>query len=110
MPIKGRLKEGELRIAQLRFDFMKQPMYVYALACITDPKVGSTIAWLPANGVVWSKETKGAIETLVQCMEKDIANISMVKSSASEASDGSTPRLGGIGEHLGDGTTDAPQM
>ncbi len=109
MPIKGRLKDGELRIAQVQFDFMKQPMYVNVLACLTDPKVGSTIAWLPANGVVWSKETSAAMGKLIQCMERDIAATSMVGGrTSSEKPD--VPTLGGLGEHLRDGASDAPSM
>ena len=113
MPIKVKLKDGELRIAQMQFDFMKQPMEVNVLACLTDPEVGSTIAWLPAGGVVWSTETNMALRKLVQCLERDIASVSMAKStsaSAGAAEDDDVPTLGGIGERIRSGAADAPQM
>ncbi len=108
MPIKGTLKEGELRIAKVLYDFTKQPMHVDVTAALVDLELGSTRAWIPANGVVWSVETANALAALVKCMERDIANIMMSRSDVTKPAD-ETRTQGGIGEHVGT-TPDAPQM
>ena len=108
MPVKGTLKECELRVARMSFDFLKQPMNVDVLAALVDPAIGDTRAWVPANGVVWSKETAAALGQLVQCVERDIARL-MMESSASEER-GSTTSMSGIGEHVAGSAPDAPQM
>lgn len=110
MPIKGTLKEGELRIAQMQFDFLKQPMHVQVLAAIVDPKIGDTRAYIPATGVVWSKETSTALAGLVACIERDIANVMMSSGAAGSAEERGGAPTGGIGEHLSGSTPDAPQM
>jgi len=106
--IKGTLKEGELRIAQMQFDFMRQPMHVNVLAALVDPTIGDTRAWVPAGGVVWSAETAVALSALVRCMEKDIANVAMT-TGVTHREESSAPS-GGLGEFVAGGTPDAPQM
>jgi hypothetical protein len=110
MPLKGRFKEGELRIAQVQVDFLKQPMSVYVLAAYVDPKVGNTLAWIPAQGVMWSKETATALTRLVQCMERDVASAMMVTGASSPESDTQRTGFVGIGERVSGASPDAPQM
>lgn len=112
MPIRGTLKTSDLRIAQMQFDFLKQPMHVHALAALVDPAMGTTRAWVPATGVVWSKETAAALTRLVSCMEQDIASAIMATSEATSApSDGRAAPTSGIGELVtGSGPPDAPSM
>lgn len=108
MPIKGTLKEGELRIARIAIDFLKQPMQFEVSAALTNPEVGDTFAWIPTGGVVWSPETREALQGLVHALERDIASFAM-GGRGSPAAAAPAPS-GGIGENLGTVAGDAPQM
>lgn len=113
MPIRGTLKTSDLRIAQMQFDFLRQPMHVHVLAALVDPTMGTTRAWVPATGVVWSKETAAALAKLTACMEHDIAASMMVTSDADTGTqgEGKSVPTGGIGELVSGSTApDAPSM
>ena len=114
MPITGTLKKGRLSIAQLNLDFTKNPVTVKVLAAFVDESNPLTIfAWVPAQGNIWSQQTKEALRILLSSLEEDIARTTMDDADITTGPPTKGLSLGGLSEHLGavaDGGGEPPSI
>jgi len=110
MSATGTLKANELRAAKVTVDFLTNPVQVHALFALVDTKTGKTMAWSQGEGGLWSDDTMAKLKELCESMEQDAANAILDGGSVSSSTSKSTAKVGGIGEHLGDGDADAPSI
>jgi len=102
MPVTGTLKRGKLSIAQLNLDFTKNPVTVKVLAAYVDEDNPLSIfAWVPAQGNIWSQQTKEALRALLASLEEDVARVIMDDPDVSTGAPVKGLKLGGLAEHLG---------
>ena len=107
MSVQGTLKANELHVAQVTLDLTKQPVRLEVMAAMVDTDTGSTVAWIPVRGNLWSTSTQAALRTLLDLMEQDIAKSVLYGEVQSSGSTGGAMPAG-IGEHLGDGSDMEP--
>ncbi len=108
---KGTLRADELKAAKVTIDLLANPTQIHTLFALVDTTTGRTLAWANGEGGMWSNETMQKLRELLEAMEEDAAKSLLSESSSAPAqSAGKKPPSGGIGEHLGDGDGDAPQL
>lgn len=107
---KGTLKADELRIAKITVDMLTNPSKVQALFALIDSKTGRTLAWSEGQGNMWSHATIDKLKELRQAMEDDAAAILLEGGSTASTTTGGLARVGGIGEHLGNGESEVPSV
>jgi hypothetical protein len=109
MPALGIPKFDGVAVLEISVDFKGPSGKVEAVAAFVDTTTGETHGWTKGVGTTWSNQTKERLQALRESMEEDLAARSFGdRRSATRAAD-----VGGLGEHLGTGTTsdvvDAPQ-
>jgi len=106
MSVKGVLKADQLTVGKIVIDWMKQRgIQIEVLAGLTDTESGTTRGWVDGTGIVWSENTREALNNLREALENDIAQEHFQGGGSSGAlSSGLSIPSGGLGEHIG--TTD----
>lgn len=106
MSVEGVNKLTRVQLAQLNVDMTKSTPEIRTLIALIDPVSGLT-AFMKQNGSVWSSETRDALRSLIDCLERDAARTVLTGASDMPSRQAAAKAPDGLGEYL---SSDVPDI